>query len=64
LAAPLVSGALLLLTVAPIHLRATTWPRLAGLVFLGLLVFYASTWFLMAEDERGLVKNYLKFNPS
>lgn len=59
--APAVSGALLLLVVFPLHAQATSWARLLGLVGAGLCAFYGSTYFLLADDERRLLRGFLRF---
>lgn len=64
LAAPTASAALALAVSLFIHARATGWLRLAVFVLLGLFVFYVSTWLFMPEEDKGVLRRWLKYEPS
>lgn len=57
--APGVSALLALAVVFPWRAEVVSWPRLVLAVTALLVTYYASTWFFMDDDDRGLLKAYL-----
>ncbi|MBI3551218.1 MAG: oligosaccharide flippase family protein [Elusimicrobia bacterium] len=62
--APAMSGLLLALAVFPLHPFVDDWPRLFGTVAGGLLLYYGSTWFLMDDGDKRLLKQILRREPA
>jgi len=61
LAAPFLSAALMLAVLLPVHAMATDWGRLLALTAVGATVFYGTSWLLLNDDDRNLLKLYLKW---
>ncbi|MBI4424307.1 MAG: oligosaccharide flippase family protein [Elusimicrobia bacterium] len=57
---PCASAALLLALVFPVHHLATSWLALLALSAAGLALYYGSTWRLMEDSDRALVRKLLR----
>lgn len=63
LRAPALSAVLTMAAVFPVHAWATNWVRLAVLALAGAVVFYGSTWIFIFEEDRGVLRRFLKYEP-
>jgi hypothetical protein len=61
LCAPFLSAGLMLALLFPVHAWAQSWPRLAGLAAAGAAVFYGTTWLLLNEEDRALLRRFLRW---
>lgn len=59
--APFLSAAFMLALMFPAHAWAQNWPRLIGLSAAGAAVFYGTTWLLLVEEDRALVRRFLRW---
>jgi O-antigen/teichoic acid export membrane protein len=57
--APFLSAGLMLALLFPVHAWATGWFRLVGLVVIGGALYYGTTWILLNEEDRALLKRFL-----
>jgi hypothetical protein len=59
--APFLSAALMGALLLPIHTLATGWVRLLAVAAAGALVYYGSTWVLLNDEDRQLLKRFLRW---
>lgn len=58
---PVASAALLLAALLPLNQWAVDWPRLFLLGAAGFALYYGSTWLLMSQDDRTLLRRFLRY---
>ncbi|MDD5656743.1 MAG: oligosaccharide flippase family protein, partial [Elusimicrobia bacterium] len=58
---PFASALLMLAVLMPFHARADGWVSLVGLAAAGAAVFYGSTWLLLNEEDRALLRRFLRW---
>jgi len=62
--APGLSALLLTALVSPLHALVTDWPRLFAVVASSLALFYGSTWYLLAFEDKQFVRRLLTREPA